>query len=104
MKYVLTGSTGHITKPAAQQLVKAGHQVTIITSNADKVKEIETLGAKAAVGSVQDSSFLKSIFAGADAVYIMIPPNFGVTDWLAYQKQVADNYTSAIKASQIKNV
>ncbi len=66
MKYVLTGSTGHITKPTAEQLVKAGHQVTIITSSADRVKEIEALGAKAAVGSVLDSAFLTSAFTGAE--------------------------------------
>jgi uncharacterized protein YbjT (DUF2867 family) len=37
-KYVITGSIGHISKPIVEQLVKAGKQVTVITSNNDRVK------------------------------------------------------------------
>ncbi len=58
MNYVLTGSIGHITRPVAIKLLEKGHKVTIITSNADRVKEIESLGATAAVGSVEDVDFL----------------------------------------------
>lgn len=104
MKYVITGSTGHISKPVAQQLLAAGHQVTVVTSNAAKVAEIEALGAKAAVGSVEDRTFLTQAFAGADAVYLMIPPKWDVTDWLGYQKQVADNYIAAVTANHTPNV
>lgn len=104
MKYVLLGSTGHITKPVAVQLIEKGHEVTIVSSNQDKVKEIESLGAKAAVGSVQDGDFLKKAFAGADAVYLMIPPVWEVSDWLEYQKKVGHNYLEAVKSNNIKHV
>jgi uncharacterized protein YbjT (DUF2867 family) len=36
MKIIVTGSTGNISKPLAQTLVAAGHNVTVISSNADK--------------------------------------------------------------------
>lgn len=104
MKYVLTGSTGHITKPLAEKLVAAGHHVTIISSNAAKQQEIEALGATAAIGSVDNSDFITTTFTGADAVYLMIPPRWSVTDWLGYQQGVADIYTNAIKAAGIKQV
>lgn len=101
MRYVLTGSIGHISKPLAQILLKAGHDVKIITSKAERINAIEELEAKVAVGSVEDDEFVKESFEGADAVYLMIPPNFSVLDWLAYQKKVADNYVSAIKELKI---
>jgi uncharacterized protein YbjT (DUF2867 family) len=104
MKYVLTGSTGHTSKPLAQQLIAAGHAVTIITSNNTKKAEIEALGATAAIGSVEDSSFIHNTFAGADGVYLMIPPNWAVTDWLGYQQKVADIYTEAVKNGGVKYV
>lgn len=104
MKYVITGSTGHISKPIAQQLLAAGHEVVIVTSTANKSDEIKLMGATPAVGSVTDSAFLKTTFAGADAVYLMIPPNFGVDNWLAYQQDVADKFVEAVHTNGVKNV
>jgi uncharacterized protein YbjT (DUF2867 family) len=104
MKYLITGSIGHISKPIITKLLAAGHSVTVITSKADKAKAIETLGAKAAIGSVENLNFLKTAFAGSDAVYLMIPPKWTVTNWIEYQKGVADNYVAAIKANNIKHV
>lgn len=103
MKYVITGSTGHISKPVAQKLAAAGHTVTVITSNPAKAAEIKALGATPAIGSVEDAAFLKNTFAGADAVYLMTPPNFAAPDLLTYQKKVADNYAAAIKATNVKH-
>jgi uncharacterized protein YbjT (DUF2867 family) len=104
MNYVITGSIGHISKPIVNQLVAANHQVTVITSNAERVAEIEALGAIAKVGSVEDATFITSAFADADAVYLMIPPIWKTDNWLAYQQTVADNYVAAITANNIKYV
>jgi len=93
MKYVLLGSLGNISKPLAQNLVDAGHSVTIISSKAEKTAQIEAIGAKAAIGSVEDIGFLTKTFAGADAIYTMVPPNFGSGDW-----------KKSIKAAGVKNV
>ena len=74
MKIIITGSLGNISKPLAQELVQKGHAVTVISSNPDKQKDIEAMGATAAIGSVEDVSFLAKTFTGADAVYTMLPP------------------------------
>lgn len=102
--YVITGSIGHISKPIVTGLVKAGKNVTVITSNVDKVKEIGQLGAKALVGSVQDSAFVKKAFAGADVVYTMIPPIWQTTNWRASQNEVGSHYVEAIKSNNIRYV
>jgi uncharacterized protein YbjT (DUF2867 family) len=75
MKVVVTGSLGNISKPLTKELVKKGHRVTVISSNPEKQKEIEALGAIAAIGTLEDVDFLVSTFTGADAVYCMVPPN-----------------------------
>lgn len=104
MKYIITGSLGHISLPVVKNLLAAGHQVTVISSSADKVPAIEALGAKAAIGSVSNAEFVNKAFQEADAVYLMIPPNFATTNWLQYQKEVADNYVQAIQSNNVKNV
>jgi NAD(P)H dehydrogenase (quinone) len=52
MKFTLTGSLGNIGKPQAEILIKAGHELTIISDEPDMKAKIEALGAKAAIGSV----------------------------------------------------
>jgi uncharacterized protein YbjT (DUF2867 family) len=104
MKIVVTGSLGNISKPLTINLIKAGHDVTVITSNSNKKEEIISLGAKPAVGSVTDVSFLTESFTGADALYAMVPPNFGAADLKGFAAGVGKNYADAIKASGLKKV
>jgi len=104
MKYVITGSTGHISKPITKALVSAGHEVIVITSKHDRVAEIEALGAKATVGSVSDPGFLIKAFSGAHAVYTMVPPIMTAPDLKAYIGQIGKNFAEAIKVNKIRYV
>lgn len=104
MKYVITGSLGNISLPITKALLKAGHDVTVITSKQENAKAIEDLGAIAAVGSVEDVDFLTKTFAGANAVYTMVPPNFGALEWKKWIGSIGKNYADAIKANGIKYV
>ncbi len=107
MKIVITGSLGHISKPLAEQLVQEGHAVTVISSNPKKQKDIEALGANAAIGSLEDVDFLVTGFTGADAIYCMIPPNnyFDQNlDLVGYYRRLGNNYAQAISQSGVKRV
>jgi len=104
MKYVVTGSLGNISKPLAERLIAAGHSVTVISSNAGKAAQIEAIGANAAIGSVEDVPFLIETFTGADAVYTMVPPNFGSGNWKKYIAGIGENYATAIQGSGVKNI
>ena len=75
-----------------------------------KQEEIEMLGAKAAIGSMQDVDFLVNTFKGADAVYLMIAwdaignifdknINFP-TEFI----NIAEKYKQAVKQSGVKKV
>lgn len=108
MKIVLTGSLGHISKPLAEELVRNGHTVTVISSKAERQRDIEALGAKAAIGTMEDTDFLAATFAGADAVYCMISSGSGHLDQnldlTEYANTIADNYKHAIQRSGVKRV
>jgi uncharacterized protein YbjT (DUF2867 family) len=107
MKITLTGSLGHIGKPLTTELVQKGHAVTVISSKPDRQKEIEALGATAAMGSAGDVKFLTAAFTGADVVYTMIPPHDfrdPAIDVMAYCHGIAINYAQAIGQSGVKRV
>jgi uncharacterized protein YbjT (DUF2867 family) len=103
-KYIITGSIGNISKPIVGGLVKAGKEVSVITSSPDRAKDIEKLGAKALVGQVQDLAFVKNAFKDADVVYTMIPPIWQTDNWRASQNEIAKVYAEAIKANNIQYV
>jgi uncharacterized protein YbjT (DUF2867 family) len=107
MKIIVTGSLGHISRPLTAELMQKGHQVTVISSNAEKRAAIEALGATAAIGSVEDADFLTRTFSGADAVYTMVPPgNYfdKSADPMAYCLAVGANFARAIERSGVKRV
>lgn len=104
MKYVITGSLGHISKPLVEKLTAAGNDVTVISSNAERAAAITALGANAAIGSVQDIAFLTKTFTGADAVYTMVPPTWNASDWKKHIASVGAGYAEAIKAAGVKKV
>lgn len=102
MKVTVTGSLGNISRILIEKLVSAGHEVKVITSNSERVKEIEQLQAIPLVGSVEDYEFVKNAFAGSDAVYLMIPPNFQTTDVKQYIRIVGKQYADALKETGVK--
>lgn len=109
MKITVTGSLGHISKPLTEELVQKGHSVTVISSKAERQKEIEALGAKAAIGTMEDADFLSAAFKAADVVYVMetlgsgsfFDKNLDVMDAIA---RIGNNYKQAIQQSGVKQV
>ena len=110
MNIVLTGSLGTIGKSLTPILVQKGHKVTVITSKAERQKNIEALGAKAAIGSMKDADFLTKTFNGADIVYLMeawegIGNIFDKeVDFLAGFHLIGNNYKKAVLASGVKKI
>lgn len=107
MKIIITGSLGNISKPLTKALLEAGHTVTVISSRPQKQDEIEARGALAAIGSIEDKTFLTRAFQGADLAYCMVPPgNFRNPDFdiAAHLDRITSNYFDAILANGIRRV
>lgn len=107
MKIVVTGSLGRIGKPLITELVQKEHSVVVISSSAEREKDINTMGAKAAIGSLEDVDFLTKTFTDADAVYCMVPPTYyqdHTIEPLTYYRTIGNNYAQAIQQSGIKKI
>jgi uncharacterized protein YbjT (DUF2867 family) len=109
MKIIITGSLGNISRPLTQMLVKKNHTVTVISSKQERRKEIEELGALAAIGTMEDVNFLTKTFTGADIVYCMETLSNELLfdknlDYVTAMTNIGNNYKQAIQQSGVKKV
>lgn len=102
MKIIITGSLGNVAKPLAQQLVKQGHDITVISSSEERRHDIESLGAKPAIGTITDIDFLTKTFDGADAVFLMTPPAISTENIVQNTINAGKNYAEALKKTGTK--
>ena len=98
MKVTVTGSLGNISHVLIEKLVSNGHEVKVVTSNAERAKKIERLNAIPLIGKVDDWDFVNSAFSGADAVYTMVPPSYGTIELI---KKVGETYAKAIENNKV---
>jgi uncharacterized protein YbjT (DUF2867 family) len=109
MKIVVTGSLGNISKPLTQVLVGKKHSVIVISSQAARQKDIEAMGAKAAIGTMEDPDFLAATFKGADVVYVMEALGYHSffdhnVDVMDASSKIVNSYKKAIQESGVKRV
>ena len=102
--FVIAGATGKTGSKLAEILLEKGRTIRVIGRDTAKLKGFTAKGAEAAVGAMADRTFLAKAFSGAEAVYTLIPPNFGVADFRAYQAKIGESIVEAIKDSGVKHV
>ncbi|MEO6548649.1 MAG: NAD(P)H-binding protein [Ferruginibacter sp.] len=102
MKITVTGSLGNISRTLTAKLVANGHEVKVISSNAERVREIENLQAIPLIGSLENMEFVSESFKDADAVYTMVPPDSSVSDYYKFADKIHQNYGKAIEGNNIK--
>lgn len=102
--YVITGASGHTGATAAKSLVSRGEKVRVLGRNADHLKDLASAGAGVFVCDITDSRQLTEAFRGAEAAYVLVPPNLTTSDYRAYQEQVSDSIATAVAASKLEYV
>lgn len=102
--YVITGATGNIGSKIAAALIKRGQPVRLIGRNSDKLQPWVSGTVEAFIGNAEDAGFLKRSFAGATAVFAMIPPNMKAENMRRYQNKMAQSLVTALKGADVKYV
>lgn len=70
--------------------------------DANRLAPLAQLGAEPCVGHVEDDAFLAATFAGATAVYLVLPEDLSQPDVRAHQDMVSDSYARAIARTGVK--
>jgi uncharacterized protein YbjT (DUF2867 family) len=101
--YVITGASGHTGHAAANKLLSNGKKVRVVGRNLDHLKPLVAKGAEPFVANVIDKDSVAKAFAGAQAVYVMFPPDEKVQDYLSRAEQTAEAYAQAIEKNGVKH-
>lgn len=102
--FVVLGATGHTGSAVADTLLSRKQSVRIVVRSVEKGALWKAKGAEVAVASLDDVSAMTKAFEGATGVYLLVPPNYGASAWLADQRARMDRAAEAVKKSGIAHV
>jgi uncharacterized protein YbjT (DUF2867 family) len=102
--FVIAGATGNTGSVVANTLLAQGKPVTVLVRDAQKAESWRRKGAQVTAASLEDGHALAAAFAGAEGVYLLIPPNFKAADALGYGSRVGEALAAAVKTSGVPHV
>ena len=102
--YVILGATGHTGTAAVKALLARGHSVRALGRNAARLQPLTSRGAEAFLCDVTDANRLAEAFRGAQAAYVIIPPNVTSNDFRAFQERISDAIAAAVAKAKVKYV
>jgi uncharacterized protein YbjT (DUF2867 family) len=101
--YVITGATGNTGSVVAKRLLEQGKKVRAIGRSAERLQPLAAKGAEPFVADVNDSTALARAFQGAEAIYLMLPPDPSTPDVRGYSKRVNQAFLTALQQSGVKH-
>jgi uncharacterized protein YbjT (DUF2867 family) len=102
--YVVAGVTGHVGSVVAEKLLAGGQKVKVLVRDAAKGAAWSKKGAEVAQGDLSDAAFLTGALKGATGFFVLLPPSYQATDFVATQRTTSDAVASAVKASAVPHV
>jgi uncharacterized protein YbjT (DUF2867 family) len=101
--YVVIGATGHTGNIVAERLLAKGEKVRAVGRDGRKLEALKQRGAEEFVGDVTDANAMTRAFAGADAAYLMVPPNMSSPNVRAYQERANDALAGAVEKNRVRH-
>lgn len=101
---VITGATGNVGYRIAAKLLSAGEPVRVIARERVRLGPLAAKGAEPWPGDIGDAAFLAKAFAGARAVFAMIPPRHDAPDFRGYQDRIADALEAGVRRAGVPRV
>lgn len=100
----IMGITGQVGSALANNLLADGQQVRAIVRDTLKASEWQKQGCELAVADANDTDALAAAFAGSDAVFILLPPNFAPSRGFPETRRIVDALHAALKKASPKRI
>ncbi|AQZ35821.1 NmrA family transcriptional regulator [Pseudomonas sp. LPH1] len=98
--YVITGITGQVGGTVARTLLAAGNNVRAVVRDASKGSEWLRQGCELALADMRDAAALTRAFKGAEAVFVLLPPNFDPSPDFLESRYIVSTLRSALETAQ----
>jgi NAD(P)H dehydrogenase (quinone) len=102
--YAITGITGKVGGAVARTLLAGGQSVRAVVRNADKGQVWRKRGCKVALATIEDAASLSAAFQGAEAVFVLVPPNFDPSPEFSEAREIGKALHSALAAARPNRV
>jgi uncharacterized protein YbjT (DUF2867 family) len=99
--YAVCGATGNIGNRIVLTLLENNEDVRAIGRSGEKLQALADRGAQPVVADLTDTDALTRTFSGAEAVFVLIPPNPIAPDIRDYQNRVGESIARAIKTAGV---
>ena len=86
MRIAITTPTGNIGSRIVDELLAAGHSLTLLARDPSKLTPAVRSGTTVVQGTLDDALAITNAFTAADAAFLLIPPPAAVPDWRAWQE------------------
>ena len=100
--YVVIGATGNTGSVVAEKLLAKREKVRVVGRDERKLERFKQKGAEAFAGDVTDASAMARAFSGAEAAYVMVPPNLSSPNVRGYQERVNDALAAALEKNGVR--
>ena len=100
--YVVIGATGHTGSIVAEKLLAKREKVRAVGRDERRLERLKQAGAEAFIADVTDAAAMARAFAGAEAAYLMVPPNISSPNVRGYQERVNDALASGAQQSGLR--
>lgn len=104
MSIVVTTPTGNIGRALTEGLLAAGEKPILVARDPSKVKAFTDRGAKVKQGTHADQKFLREATKGAQALFVLTPPDMQLKDIRGHYRRFAEAAAEAIQANAIPYV
>jgi uncharacterized protein YbjT (DUF2867 family) len=102
--YAITGVTGKVGGATARALLAAGQSVRAVVRNVDKGQVWRNLGCEVAIATIEDRASLSVAFQRAEAVFVLVPPNFDPSPEFSEAREIGKALHSALAAARPKRI
>jgi uncharacterized protein YbjT (DUF2867 family) len=102
--YVVLGASGHTGRVVAKSLLDRGEKVRVVGRSAKRLQTFAVKGAEVFVADATDGPGLARAFKGADAAYVLIPPDPTSNNYRAFQDRVSDAIAAGVENAGIKRM
>ena len=102
--YAITGITGQVGGQLAGELLAAGRPVRAVLRDAAKAPAWAARGCEVAVAAMDDVWALTTAFAGAEAVFILLPPVFDPSPGFVEGRRTIAAVSTALRAARVSRV
>src|ERR1700684_2208131 len=97
--FAITGITGQVGSVVAKTLLAAGHAVRAVVRSVEKGAVWAKQGCDVALAEMTDATALQAAFAGANGVFILLPPNFAPSKGFPETAAVVSALKKAVEAA-----